>query len=202
MVSRKRFDPSDSIPVDAEIDVLTAEKTGGAKISGELMRIFRDEVSEMQVYRGQKNRKCNLPPIEYPHKPLMLLLAIRSAALGAERLLPFNLVESELLHLLGSFSPGGASHPEYPFIRLRSQRRIWEIASGKELPFNRGGDVSAYHLRTHSIRAGLRVPFYQLFTERAWAATACRFILRTRFLDGRTRFMVAEQVDITDLVFE
>lgn len=62
-----------------------------------------------------------------PHKPLLLLLALRRVQLGEPRLTDFRSIELPLRELIREYSPGRSRvHPEYPFWRLQHDG-LWEV---------------------------------------------------------------------------
>lgn len=66
-----------------------------------------------------------------PHKPLLLLLALGLFRRGIH-LLPYSEYEPKLAELLREFGPSRRTlHPEYPFLRLRTDG-VWEIVRRAE----------------------------------------------------------------------
>ena len=93
-----------------------------------------------------------------PHKPLLLLLALKRIRSGEPRLMEFEEVELVLRDLMATLrEEGWKPNPNYPFWRLRKDE-IWEVEPSEELERseNESGDVSSKHLRAVGARAGLK----------------------------------------------
>lgn len=90
-----------------------------------------------------------------PHKPLLILWALRRVQLGKPRLVDFNDAEAELRELISRFSPGRTRiHPEYPFWRLQADG-IWEVEDAESFPSRQSNtDPPITALRERHARGG------------------------------------------------
>jgi putative restriction endonuclease len=69
-----------------------------------------------------------------PHKPLLLLLALRRVADGRPRLVTFTEIEPTLQHLIERFSDSeGRANAGYPFWRLQTDG-LWEVDAASTFP--------------------------------------------------------------------
>lgn len=91
-----------------------------------------------------------------PHKPLLIIYALANLQKG-KRLLPYEVVKSDLTQLLRDFGPIRKSyHPEQPFVRLKNDG-IWELS--EEI------DHSTKNIRsqlTNKVHGGFRKDVYNL----------------------------------------
>lgn len=117
-----------------------------------------------------------------PHKPLLLLLAMGSAARGESRLIPFARIEKSLTGLLRHFGPPRkVHHPEFPFGRLVSDG-LWEIPGVASLRRTQSGDLYRRDLIDHGVAGGLPEPLYRLLAaDPQNAQRAARRILNGHF---------------------
>lgn len=90
-----------------------------------------------------------------PHKPLMLLLALRRVAEGRPRLVAFPDVEPELRDLIARFSDvKSPPNAGYPFWRLQADG-IWEIEEADTFPTRMSNtDPPLRELRGRPARGG------------------------------------------------
>lgn len=90
-----------------------------------------------------------------PHKPLLLLYALRRVQLGESRLVDFNVAESPLRELIERFSPNRARvHPEYPFWRLQHDG-LWEVEDAETFPSRKSNtDPPLTELRNRHAEGG------------------------------------------------
>lgn len=89
-----------------------------------------------------------------PHKPLLLLLALGRVASGRERLVSYADVDERLAKLLREFGPPRiATHPEFPFGRLRTDD-LWDIPGDSELSLTASGDLKPKEMRERGVRGG------------------------------------------------
>ena len=96
-----------------------------------------------------------------PHKPLLLLIALRRVAEGRPRLVSFPEVEPELRELIGQFSnvesPANAG---YPFWRLQTDG-LWEVESANTFPTRASNnDPPLRSLRDRPARGGFPPQLY------------------------------------------
>ena len=68
-----------------------------------------------------------------PHKPLLVLYAIRRLLLDGVRLIPYSEIDENLGRLLKEFGPRRSRHgTQYPFWRLRNDN-VWEVTDAHKL---------------------------------------------------------------------
>ena len=91
-----------------------------------------------------------------PHKPLLLLLALKRVQDGAPRLVDFNDIEPPLRDLLHRFGPKRQNvHPEYPFWRLQRDG-LWEVIDADSFPSRQSNtDPPLSVLRARHAQGGL-----------------------------------------------
>ena len=108
-----------------------------------------------------------------PHKPLLLLWAIRRLQLGRPRLVDFNDAEAELRELIARFTPGRSRvHPEYPFWRLQADG-LWEVEEAHEFPSRASNtDPPLSVLRERHARGGFPEDLYLALRRDSEAADA------------------------------
>jgi putative restriction endonuclease len=120
-----------------------------------------------------------------PHKPLLLLWAIRRLQLGRPRLVDFNDAEGELRDLIARFTPGRSRvHPEYPFWRLQADG-LWNVEDAGSFPncaSNTDPPLSA--LREHHARGGLPGDLFDALRNDPSAAEAFALAVVRRFFDA------------------
>lgn len=114
---------------------------------------LRQRFRSLRLWRSPNGERA-------PHKPLLVLWAIGRCLRGEERLAPFSLVETKLRDLLRDFGPPRrASHPEFPFWRLRGDG-IWEIDRPELVGQTASGDAYVRDLRQHQISGGFLASHY------------------------------------------
>lgn len=120
-----------------------------------------------------------------PHKPLLLLWAIRRLQLGRPRLVDFNEAEVELRDLIARFSPGRMRvHPEYPFWRLQADG-LWEVEDADTFPSRASNtDPPLSALREGHARGGLPAELHTALHRDASAAEAFALVVVRRFFDA------------------
>lgn len=158
---------------------------------------FRQHVDNLRPYTGQKSPKTK--GLVSPHKPLLLLIAIRRAAEGRERLFSFSDIEQELDGLLKRFgTTAGKQHPAYPFVRLGRQPALWDLEDRSLL--DTGGDPSPAVLREPGHRAGLSTAAHALMVgDPKVAEAASTYVIRRWFSPGQ-RVEVSEAVGLSRLI--
>lgn len=77
--------------------------------------------------------------IRAPHKPLLLLVALRGALDDSDRLMPFRWWDEKLRPLLRRYTTSKSLHTEYPFWRLQRDG-LWEVLGGEGLIKRRSND--------------------------------------------------------------
>lgn len=119
-----------------------------------------------------------------PHKPLLLLWAIRRLQMGRPRLVDFNDAEAELRDLIARFTPGRTRvHPEYPFWRLQADG-LWEVEDAQSFPSRASNtDPPLTALRERHARGGLPADLHAALLQDASAAEAFALAVVRRFFD-------------------
>lgn len=132
-----------------------------------------------------------------PHKPLLLLWAVRRRLdhPDASRLFPYSLTETpmrQLLAIAGSTTP---PRPWYPYVRLRSSD-LWELRG--DLPLNPAGDAaSVTALRARGVEAGFRSDFDPVLLD-PQHARSIEDRIATRWLDPAVTPSVMAALDQLD----
>lgn len=90
-----------------------------------------------------------------PHKPLLILVALRRASEGRVRLVSFPDVEAELRELIERFSDiDGRANAGYPFWRLQTDG-LWEVEDASSFPSRQSNtDPPLSALRSRPARGG------------------------------------------------
>lgn len=91
-----------------------------------------------------------------PHKPLLVLYAIRKLLRGESRLIPYCEIDEGLGKLLQEFGPRRSRQgSQYPFWRLRNDS-VWEITNAYQIVTNSSGDARKSDLLAHRVFGGFR----------------------------------------------
>jgi putative restriction endonuclease len=103
----------------------------------------------------QKLRRWERHGEAAPHKPLLLLLALKGVHDGAPSFVDFNTIERPLRDLLRQFGPGRVHlHPEYPFWRLQNDG-LWVVLDAESFPARQSNtDPPISALRSHHAQGG------------------------------------------------
>ena len=89
-----------------------------------------------------------------PHKPLLVLYAIRRLLRDRRRLTPYCEIDEHLEKLLQEFGfKQTAQRPEYPFWRLRNDS-VWKVTYAHKIVPNSAGDVRKNDLIEHDVSGG------------------------------------------------
>ena len=89
-----------------------------------------------------------------PHKPLLVLYAIRRLLLDGVRLIPYSEIDENLGRLLKEFGPRRSRHgTQYPFWRLRNDS-VWEVTDAHKIVPNSGGDARKRDLLGYNVAGG------------------------------------------------
>lgn len=117
-----------------------------------------------------------------PHKPLLILLAIRYLINTDKRLINFSEIENELSDLLMKYGPERNSYrPQYPYWRLKNDG-IWTIPNKQSITENSKGDVSVRALREKNIEAGFTEEIFNLLQSNPTATrNFIQFLLDENF---------------------
>ncbi len=120
-----------------------------------------------------------------PHKPLMLLWALRRLQLGQPRLVDFNDAEGELRDLISRFTPGRTRvHPEYPFWRLQADG-LWEVEEAGSFSRRASNtDPPLSELRERHAKGGLPSELDEALRADSGAAEALALLVVRRFFDS------------------
>ena len=96
------------------------------------------------------------------HKPLLILLALGYCYLGRERMIPFSVIDGELIKLFDEFYPSASERASthYPFGRLESDG-VWELEQSATLNRTSVGHLFKRELLDKNIHAGLSLEIYQ-----------------------------------------
>jgi putative restriction endonuclease len=98
-----------------------------------------------------------------PHKPLLILLALKSLQ-GGHRWISWDDVKVSLSKLLRTFGHDLSPKPHYPFIRLRTDG-FWLIQNSEYLEYNISGDATLASLDRINPKAGFSDEFIWKYTE-------------------------------------
>jgi putative restriction endonuclease len=120
-----------------------------------------------------------------PHKPLLVLWALRRVQLGHPRLVDFNDAEPELRELIASFTPGRERvHPEYPFWRLQADG-LWEVEDAGSFPQRQSNtDPPLSALRERHARGGFPGPLHSALGADTEGAQALVLTTLRHFFDA------------------
>lgn len=103
--------------------------------------------------------------IRAPHKPLLMLVALRAALEDGDRLLPFHQWDQRLRPLLRKYTTSKSLHTEYPFWRLQKDG-IWEVPDVNALIRRRSNDDPLKsELIKKSIQGGFTANMFHALTE-------------------------------------
>ncbi len=100
-----------------------------------------------------------------PHKPLLLLYALRECRLRGRRFLPYAEVHDALTTLLAQFDAARTRlQPNYPFWRLQNDG-IWVVIPSEGLKVSAQGDVSPRDLIAARAVGGLTDEVWDLLVR-------------------------------------
>ena len=89
-----------------------------------------------------------------PHKPLLVLYAIRRLLGDGTRLIPYSEIEVVLARLLKQFAPRKSNQgARFPFWRLQKDD-IWEVTPAEQIGLTSKGDALVSDLRLHDASGG------------------------------------------------
>jgi putative restriction endonuclease len=127
-----------------------------------------------------------------PHKPLLLLYALRRVQTGAPRLIDFNEAEKPLRDLIECFANGtGRAHPEYPFWRLQRDG-LWEVEDAQTFPSRQSNtDPPLSVLRSRHARGGLPRQLDSVLREEPQEIVKLARTVAARFFPGRVGEMLS-----------
>jgi putative restriction endonuclease len=103
-------------------------------------------------------RRAQRAGIYWPHKPLLILLAMARVQRGEQRLVSFAAFDQPLKQLLAEFGPSSAAKSRhYPFWHLATYGRgaLWELTGPREfLKRATGHTPGMTELRKHEVKGG------------------------------------------------
>ena len=89
-----------------------------------------------------------------PHKPLLVIYAIRKLLQGESRLIPYSEIDEKLGNLLKEFGPRQTnSGTQYPFWRLRKDG-VWEVSDFDKIRETKSGDALKRDLVRYNVSGG------------------------------------------------
>ena len=89
-----------------------------------------------------------------PHKPLLVLYAIRRLLRDEVRFIPYSEIDKKLGNLLKEFGPRRANYrTQYPFWRLQNDS-VWKVTNSHKIVANSGGDVRKRDLLDYNVAGG------------------------------------------------
>ena len=95
-----------------------------------------------------------------PNKPLLAMWAIGRCINRQPRLVPFQLVNTEVGQLIREFgAPRPRIRPEYPFWRLRNDG-VWEVTDANKMRLTQSGDPYRRDLQEPGVRGGFLESIY------------------------------------------
>ena len=117
-----------------------------------------------------------------PHKPLLVLYAIRRLIRDRRRLTRFFEVDKHLGRLLQEFGSRQTSpRPEYPFWRLRNDS-VWKVTYAHKIVENSAGDVSKKDLLEHNVSGGFHKAIADQFqNDSKLVSEVIQFLLYNNF---------------------
>lgn len=117
----------------------------------EIVRLF--ENLKLWTRRGERA----------PHKPLLVLYAIRRFFRDGTRLIPYSEIDGILGRLLQQFAPRGSKKgAHYPFWRLQEDD-VWEVTPAGQIGLTSSGDAKVTDLRLHNASGGFREDIFREF---------------------------------------
>ena len=120
-----------------------------------------------------------------PHKPLLVILAVKWCRRGSERLNSFIDIEKSLTPLLRTLLPKESKvEPRYPFWRLQTDK-IWEVQSDGGMLLRQGNtDPLRSELISKNARGGFPQDFFNLLSsDEKFRARLIRLVLERYFID-------------------
>lgn len=119
---------------------------------------LKQQISQVVIWKRGEQRA--------PHKPLLLLYALRRLVNADQRLIPFADVDRDLRSLLLEFGPERqACHPEYPFWRLQNDG-IWELTNIEHVETRKGQtDGKKSELLKYGVNGGFKPEVFELLQK-------------------------------------
>ena len=109
---------------------------------------------EAIIQRFETLRRWRRAGERAPHKPLLVLYAIRKLRRDEVRLIPYSEIDEHLEKLLREFGPRRANYrTQYPFWRLQNDG-VWEVTNAHKIVPNSGGDVRKRDLLDYNVAGG------------------------------------------------
>lgn len=121
-----------------------------------------------------------------PHKPLLVLIALRRVSEGAPRLVAFPDLEAELRELIEGFSDvAGRANAGYPFWRLQADG-LWEVEDASSFPSRQSNtDPPLSSLRSRPARGGFPSGLYAALRAEPAELMKVARLVASRFFPGR-----------------
>ncbi len=136
-----------------------------------------------------------------PHKPLLLLLALRHLRQGHARMRPYREIAFELGVLLTRFGPPRRKHhPEYPFQRLPGDG-LWEIQGLQSHHWDRSGQLRPHLLQHSEVKGGLPSAVHHLLMGNSvLLKQTVEYLLQSHFPDSFHQDLL-EAVALQDVLY-
>lgn len=132
-----------------------------------------------------------------PHKPLLLLLALRRVQINEPRLVDFNSIEGPLSELIQQFSPRRSHiHPEYPFWRLQHDG-LWEVLDAPTFSSRKSNtDPPVSELRSRPAIGGFPAQLDAALRTQPKVVAELALMVLGRFIAAEDRNRVVEAVGL------
>ena len=124
--------------------------------------------------------------MQAPHKPLLLLLALRRVAQGQPRLVAFPDIEGELRDLIERYSEiEGRANAGYPFWRLQADG-LWEVVDASSFPARQSNtDPPLSVLRSRPAVGGFPASFDAALRANGGELSKLARLVADRFFPGQ-----------------
>ena len=120
-----------------------------------------------------------------PHKPLLLLLALKRVTERTERLIAFTEAETLFSELWRRLGLPGRGRAQYPFRHLVTDG-IWEVPRASQLPGWEDGHVRVTELREHDVEGGFPREIHKLLkSDSELVRRAVQIVLDEHFSSSR-----------------
>lgn len=142
--------------------------------SKELLRRFKN----VRIWKSNGNRA--------PHKPLLILLALRYLINENQEKISYATIENELSNLLKKYGTSSSSiNPHQPFWRLKNEKdSIWRVFNEESVTETASGDAKITDLKKGDIHAGFKNDILDLLSnDNSNYKSLAKFILEEHFPD-------------------